>query len=140
MNTNDETAHPAGPGETAPTRRDGIAYHRNNQPPSHQHTRLTRLADICEDNDHAQTSGLRQCVCCLCGCQRFLICPVRCSQQSHTLALRQPTLDITAAPPHSARARTPEPHRLREVAALYPAPKSGPGKTDHIQHVFGSQD
>ena len=37
-------------------------------PTSNEHTRLTRLVDICEDNDHAQTSDLRQCVCCLPGC------------------------------------------------------------------------
>ena len=59
---------------------------------------------------------------------------------AHTLAFREPTLNLTAAPPHSARARTPEPHRLREVSTLDPAPKRGPGKTDHIQDVFGSQD
>lgn len=123
-------------------RLDRIADHRNNQPnqssthppdAARRHLRQQRPQTgsphrVC---DRAFAAALPQ---------RFLICVVRCAQQSHTLAFREPTLNLTAAPPHSARACTPEPHRLREVATLDPAPQGGPGKTDHIQHIFGSQD
>ena len=135
---------PGRAGETASTgpAPDRTADHRNNQPnqssthppdAARGHLRRQRPQTgsphrVC---DRAFAAALPQ---------RFLICVVRCAQQSHTLAFREPTLNITAAPPHSARACTPEPHRLREVATLDPAPQGGPGKTDHIQHIFGSQD
>ena len=134
-NANNETAHPAGPGETASTgpAPDRTADHRNNQPNQssthppdaargHLRRQRPQTGSPHRVGDRAFAAAVAQ---------RFLICVVRCAQQSHTLAFREPTLNLTAAPPHSARARTPEPHRLREVATLDPAPQGGPGKTDH---------
>ena len=53
-NANDETAHPAGPGETASTgpASTGSPTIATTNPTGHQHTRLTRLVDTCGDNDH----------------------------------------------------------------------------------------
>ena len=89
-------------------RPDLIAYHRNNQPNQASTHPPDAARGHLRGNDRARRPVCdRAFPAALPACQRFLICVVRCAQRSHTLAFREPTLHIAAAPPHSARACTP---------------------------------
>ena len=73
------------------------------------------------------------------GC-RSSVLSVSGPRRSDALAFREPALNVAAAPPHRARARTAEFDRPREIAAVDSTPQRAAGKPDHIEHVFGSQD
>ena len=112
-NANNETAHPAGPGETASTgpAPDRTADHRNNQP----NQSSTHPPDAARGHLRPQRpqTGSPHRVCdrafAAAVAQRFLICVVRCAQQSHTLAFREPTL---TSPLRHPTAREPAPPSL----------------------------